>query len=119
MQTGHMFTLTISPPGGELLIIETGKGDPGALSTILPLQGGKALSLSSGSVFVQRRQFPINVPTDAIPCKCGEGRAPVPLCLHQRVAVCGCSIHFLGACHGWGHLMSTGNVSSRVGTGNV
>lgn len=61
----------------------------------------------------------MNVPTDAIPCKCGQGSAPVPSCLHYRISVCVRNIHLLSTDHGCGILMGTEKTKMSVASRNV
>lgn len=56
----------------------------------------------------------MNVPTDAIPCKRGQGSAPVPSSLHYRISVCVHSIHLLSTDHGCGILMGTEKTNENV-----
>lgn len=51
------------------------------------LKFGKSL-VSNQIVFTQKRQPSMNVSTDVIQCKHGQGCTPVPLYLYYRIFIC-------------------------------
>lgn len=79
-----------------------------ALSNFLPPRWESPSSLNR-SVLAPRRQPSRNVPTDAIPCKCGQGRSPVPPGLHYRISDSVPNVRLLSTDRGWGILMGAEN----------